>query len=79
MDVGLFPISMAALHASLHALRILAERGLVSPEDIDESLDGIIETLESLPAEVLPIVMKTLDPLLAQLKQIAARNWKPEL
>ncbi|BBE34638.1 hypothetical protein [Sphingosinicella microcystinivorans] len=72
-----FPLAMAAIHMSLHSLRILAQRGLVSPEDADESLDGVFETLENLEPERLVVVQRHLDPLFAEIKQIASAKWKP--
>jgi hypothetical protein len=71
-------LGMAGIHASLHSIRILANNGLVSPREIDESLDGVTETLENLPQDLLALIQPTLDPLLAEIKQAAAANWKGE-
>ena len=70
------PVAMAALQASLHSPRVLASNGLVSPDDIDQSIDGVMETLESLSPEAFAIVQKNLDPAFANLKQLAANNWR---
>ena len=70
-----FTVANAALHSSLHSLRILANRGLVSPKDLDESLEGVFETLENLPTDWLAIFQKRYDPLFAELKRVAAVRW----
>jgi hypothetical protein len=39
-------------------------------------LDGVTETLENLTPELQTKVMMNLDPQFANLKRIAAENWK---
>ena len=72
-------LSMASIHASLHSLRIVANAGLVSPQEIDKSLDGVTETLENLPSAFLGMIQPTLDPLFADIKRAASEKWKGEI
>ena len=78
LDMNSFAIGMAGLHGSLHSLRILANRGLVSPLELDQCLEGIMETLENLPPDMLAIVQPRIDPVLVEMKQAAANNWQAE-
>ena len=71
-----FVMAMASFHASMHALRILANHGLVSPAELDKSLDGVVETIEHLPPEHLELFLKNFDPMMVQMKQAAAQNWQ---
>jgi hypothetical protein len=49
-----FTFGLAGFLAGIHALRILAERGIASADDISASLDGIRSTLRNLPADIIP-------------------------
>ena len=49
-----FTLGLAGFLAGIHALRILAERGIASAEDMEVSLEGIRRTLATMPAGVLP-------------------------
>ena len=42
-------IGLAGFMAGVHSLRILAERGIASPEDIQVSLTGIRQVMAQLP------------------------------
>jgi hypothetical protein len=44
-----YTFGLAGFLAGVHALRILAERGIASAEDISVSLDGIRATLRNVP------------------------------
>ncbi|WP_430429092.1 hypothetical protein [Parasphingorhabdus sp.] len=76
MDENLFSLSIASLHASLHSIRMLANQGLVSPSDVDASLDGITESLEKASSDFVALIQPSLDPIFAEIKQSAARNWQ---
>ena len=49
-----FTLALAGFLAGIHALRILAERGIASAEDMEVSLDGIRRTLLTMPAGMIP-------------------------
>ena len=49
-----FTLGLAGFLAGIHSLRILAERGIASAEDMEVSLEGIRRTLATMPAGVLP-------------------------
>ena len=43
-------LGLAGLLAGIHSLRILAERGLAEPQDIQVAVDGIKSVLAQIPA-----------------------------
>ena len=68
-------VALAAMQAALHALRVLANRGLLSPKDADESLDGMMQTLEGLPEQWLRASIADFDAVFVEIRQSAAANW----
>ena len=74
-----FTFGLAGFLAGVHALRILAERGIASSEDIHVSITGIRATMKSLPDGLLPAAqIAGLDEMLGKLFEAAvvaeARN-----
>ena len=49
-----FTLGLAGFLAGIHALRILAERGIARPDDMEVSLDGIRATLATMPVGMIP-------------------------
>ena len=49
-----FTLGLAGFLAGVHSLRILAEKGVASAEDMEVSLDGIRRTLASMPVGMIP-------------------------
>jgi len=49
-----FTLGLAGFLAGVHALRILAEKGIASADDMEVSLDGIRRTLANMPAGMIP-------------------------
>ena len=49
-----FTLGLAGFLAGIHALRILAERGIASADDMEVSLDGIRATLATMPIGMIP-------------------------
>ena len=49
-----FTLALAGFLAGIHSLRILAENGIASAEDMEISLDGIRRTLATMPAGMIP-------------------------
>jgi hypothetical protein len=68
-------VGMAAIQLGIHNMLTTAQKGHISPAEVDKALDGVTETLENLTPELHAIVMKNLDPQFANLKRIAAENW----
>ena len=62
-----FTLGLAGFLAGVHALRILAERGIASADDMEVSLDGIRRTLATMPPGMIP------DAQLAGIEQMLAR------
>ena len=48
-----FTLGLAGFIAGVHALRILAEKGIASAEDMRISLDGIRATIATMPAAMM--------------------------
>jgi hypothetical protein len=67
---------MAGMQLGLHNMITSARKGDISPPEVDQALDGVTETLENLTPELQAMVFKRLDPQFANLKRIAAENWK---
>ena len=53
-----FRMGLAGLLAGIHSLRILAERGIATPEDIRISRLGIEEVLAAIPEHVFPAAQR---------------------
>ena len=69
-------VGMAAIQLGIHNMITSAQKGHISPAEVDKALDGVTETLENLTPEFQAKVMKNLDPQFANLKRVAAENWK---
>lgn len=73
-----YTLAMAALNASLQSIRMMASTGLVSPRDVDVSLEGVAQTLEHLPDDLSTKIMPILDKQFAAIKNAATLNWDEE-
>jgi len=72
-----FTFGLAGLLAGIHSLRILAERGIASPEDIQLSVDGIRATMKSVPAGMLADdQLVRIDDMLGNIYVSALQAWK---
>ena len=71
-------IALASMRASMHILRLLANNGLVTPDDIDESSTEVIHDLERLPQHTHGAIQEFVVKTFAELKLVAAANWKGE-
>ena len=70
-----FAFGLAGFIAGIHALRILAERGIASSEDIEVSLEGIRATLRNVPEGMIPdSQLASLEAMLAALQSAALRS-----
>ena len=49
-----FTLGLAGFLAGIHALRILAEKGIAGADDMQVSLDGIRATLGTMPVGMIP-------------------------
>jgi hypothetical protein len=67
-----YVFGLAGFIAGTHALRILAEQGLASPDDIRLSIEGIRATLSNLPAGmVTDDQLRNIDDMLTNLHAAA--------
>ena len=71
-------IALASVRATTHIFRVLANRGLVAPQDIADSTAGVISILEELPEELHASLRENVVQNYDDIKQIAAANWKGE-
>ena len=67
-----FTLGLAGFLAGIHALRILAERGIASADDMEVSLDGIRRTLATMPVGMIPEAqMSGIEEMLERIHQAA--------
>ena len=68
--------SMAGLWASIHVLRIMANRGLVSPNEVETVNDAIMESFETLGSqEMAASVAANLAPAMAEVLVAGSFRW----
>ena len=71
-------LAEASFRATTHLFRLLANRGVVSPQDIEDSTRGVVTILEGLPKELHASLRENVIRNYDDIKQIAAANWKGE-
>ncbi len=71
-------VAMASMRAVLHNFGVLANRGLISPQELEDALDGVLRDLSQLPEEARVRFSDVIAETLADLKVVAAANWKGE-
>jgi hypothetical protein len=71
-------MAIVAIHLGLLNMLTSVKLGLISPNDVDASLESVSETLEKLPSELHEQMRTKFDNLFLNLKRTAALNWKPE-
>lgn len=67
---------IVALIASMRILEILARRGLLSPSDVEAIHDDLMELAEAGDPTIAGIINGQIAEPFAQIRQIAAANWK---
>lgn len=69
-------LGLAGLLGAVHSLRILAERGIASPDDIALSSVGIKQVLDTVPPHSMDArLMGELDAMLDSLVEAARQNF----
>ena len=68
-------LSIASLWASQHILRIMVNRGLVSPNEVDEVHGSILEAMEMADPAFATTVTGPLEAAFVELKQTAESLW----
>ena len=71
-------LAMASLRAVLHNFGVLANRGLISPQELDNAFAGVIRDFSHLPMEAQARFTDDIVETLADFKAVAAANWKGE-
>jgi hypothetical protein len=72
---ALSTLAGAGLGAGLESLRILANRGLARPEEIDDALGGILEMLADAPSGMQSVIKGQLIPKFREIRRVAEANW----
>jgi hypothetical protein len=71
-------LAFAALWASIHNTRILVNRGLASPADVEEVYGSILEAIDTLGSERLQAsARKRYDQAFVELREYAKRLYRP--
>lgn len=71
-------LGLAGLLAGIHSLRILAERGLAAPHDIQLAVDGMKSVLGNIPQGSMDAGQLTQLEALIDSLVVAARNAEPK-
>ena len=67
-----FTLGLAGFLAGVHSLRILAEKGIASADDMAVSLEGIRRTLATMPAGMIPEAqIEGIEDMLARIHEAA--------
>jgi len=70
-----YRMGLAGLLAGIHSLRILAERGIATGQDIISSRQGIDDVLKMIPPSQFPAEQRAaIDSLLAKIQNTASAN-----
>lgn len=73
---ALATLSFGAWSMALQALSILAVRGLLHPDEAEKILSPMLQQLDALPEPMLSTMPYKLTEGFAEIKRIAAVNWK---
>ncbi len=69
-------IALAALSVALHNLRIAANRGLVSPNEVESVFSTLMETIEQLGSENLQgNIVTNVGGMMGEIRQTAKERW----
>jgi hypothetical protein len=71
-----YGLAMGNLWASVHTLRILVNRGLVSPDEVDEVYGSLIEGLQSGDPKFAALFESKLEGIFAEMRGYAQKLWK---
>ena len=69
-------LAASALGLGLSSFTILAARGLVHPEEVEGALSSLLQHFDRLPEKVREAMPYNLLQEMAEIKRIAAANWK---
>ena len=66
---------MAAFSASTHLLRVMVNRGFVSPNEVDEIYSTALECIQAGDEEFAATFESNFGPAFAELRQWAEKQW----
>ena len=75
---GTYGIAMGTLWASMHIVRILVQKGLISPADLDEIYGSLMEGVQSGDTRLAALFETRLDGVFTDLRRDAERLYKPD-
>ena len=61
-----------ALTAAIHLIRVLASRGLLSPNEVENIYNA---TIDVIPAGDAEYVQDQLDPIFTEIREAAQKQW----
>jgi CII-binding regulator of phage lambda lysogenization HflD len=67
-------LALSGVNGSLHAIKALASRGLITPEEVEAAWESIISALAGRP-ELEVILTSDLDELILDIRKLAA-DWQ---
>lgn len=68
-------LALAALWGGIHNLRVLVNRGLVSPSEVDDFASAVFEGVQQGSANTAAIWETALSPAFAEIKEGADKSW----
>ena len=68
-------IAFGALWAVVHLMRAMVNRGLVSPNEVDEIYSSLIEGVQSGDPAVAALLEARLEAVFAEMRQWADERW----
>ena len=68
-------LALAALWGTIHNLRVLVNRGLVSPTEVDDFASAVFEGVQQGSVTKAAIWETALSPALADLKEVSYKLW----
>jgi len=68
-------VAIAALWGAIHNLRFMINRGLISPNEVEEFAGSIFEGLQSGDENVAAHLEAQLTPMFAEMKEWAVKLW----
>ena len=69
-------LALAALWGAIHNLRVMVNRGLVSPSEVDDFASAVFEGVQQGSANTAAVWETALSPAFAEIKGGADKSWR---
>jgi hypothetical protein len=70
-----YALALGALASSIHTFRILVNRGLVSPNEVEGLYSSISESMQDASPQMAEFFENRFQEQFAELRQIASQRW----